>query len=402
MVRMRLKVSERLRELLSYDKFAGDVPRLLILQSRYWLDDACRNAAERLGWELAMAPVPQEGVMPREQVADLLQTLGEFRPDFILTVNLGGMDETGLFAGLFEDLQIPYVTWFVDDPRTIIMGRTVYASEYAMALTWDAAYVEYLRAAGFANVHVVPLGVDDTVFDAEPAETWTHSPTFVGNSMVSFAEREWAWMEDYPDLARGLREAFDGGRVTRDAFGAGLSALLDPELVVGLDEEQERHADLLFFVEGTRRLRHALVETLTPEGLQVRGDEEWKRLIPDAGGPLNYAEALPAFYRECEINLNTTSIQMPHAVNQRVFDCPAAGGFLLTDAQSSLADLFDVAREVACYANLEECRELYRYYLARPAQRRAIASAARARVLGEHTYRHRLERIASLLAGHFG
>ena len=135
----RLNVSERMRSLLAYPKLAGSVPRIFILQSDYWLDGACANAAHALGWELESARVEIHGVMSKELVGELLNALIRFRPDFIFTVNLSGMDVDGMFARLFDDLRMPYVTWFVDDPRTIVMGRDCYATDHAVALTWDEA-----------------------------------------------------------------------------------------------------------------------------------------------------------------------------------------------------------------------------------------------------------------------
>ncbi len=129
----RLQVSDRLRRLMAYDKFSGEVPRALILRGEYWLDSACENAARSMGWNVAPVPVVMEGVLSKEQVAKLFETLVNLRPDFILSINLSGMDLGGLLARLFEDLDIPYVTWFVDDPRTIVMGRATYATSNALA-----------------------------------------------------------------------------------------------------------------------------------------------------------------------------------------------------------------------------------------------------------------------------
>ena len=307
------------------------------------------------------------------------------------------MDVDGLFARLFEDLHIPYVTWFVDDPRTMLMGRTCYATDYSVALTWDQAYVAYLRNCRFPEVHVVPLAVDATVFNAEPADHWPIPPTFVGNSMADFSQREQGWLDQHPGLRDAVASAFAEGRVTRENFGTGIEAILDPETAAKLDAEAARHAEMVFFIEGTRRLRHKLAETLTPFGLELRGDPAWQRSFPAAKGPLNYLEELPGFYRSCAVNLNVTSIQMPHTVNQRVFDCPAAGGFLLTDAQPDLDELFDVETEVVRYRSFGECTSLLQEYLARPEARRSVTLRARARILGEHTYAHRLEQIGSIL-----
>ena len=391
-----------MREALSYDKLAGGVPRIMILESQYWVDAACVNAAAAMGWEVTTAPVAMEGVLQRGQLAGLLDTLTAFRPDFILTVNLSGMDVDGIFARLFEDLHMPYVTWFVDDPRTIIMGRATYASPYAVALTWERAYTRYLSDAGFPAVHHLPLAVDPSVFNAEPADSWDIASAFVGNSMIYFAEREWAWVDERPALAAAMRRAFDAGRVTRENFAAGLQALLDKDVLEILDADERRHAELLFFVEGTRRLRHELAATLEPEGLELRGDAEWARVFERTGGGVNYLEDLPGFYRTCEVNVNSTSIQMAAAVNQRVFDCPAAGGFLLTDAQAGLHELFEVDTEVAVYRSPVECAGLLRWYRSHPESRREIATRARRRVLGEHTYAHRLREIVRVVKERFG
>jgi len=327
----RLKVSQRLREMLSYNKFAGAVPRILILRSQYWVDGACIHACHDLGWEVKSVPTVLEGILPKENVARFIETLAEFRPDLILTINLSGMDVSGLFARFFEDVRIPYVTWFVDDPRTILMERTDFASSYAVALTWERSYTKSLEAAGFPLVKTVPLAADPHIFNREPAETWDIPPSFVGNSMVSFAKREWDLLKAQAELEAAVKRSFEQGRVTRENFAQGLHALLDPAYVNTLDAEQRRLAEMTFFIEGTRRLRYALASAVVPEGVVMRGDDEWGIDFPTSEGPVHYIKDLAGFYNRCEVNLNSTSIQMATTVNQRVFDCAAAGGFLLTD-----------------------------------------------------------------------
>jgi spore maturation protein CgeB len=382
---------------MSYDKLSGEVPRVLILRGEYWLDGACENAARSMGWEVAPVPSIMEGVLSKEQVGRLFETLVQLRPDFILSINLSGMDLGGLLAGLFEDLAIPYVTWFVDDPRTIIMDRTVYATSNALALTWDKAYVPYLHATGFAHVRVLPLATDPSLFDAPPRDTWDHPPTFVGNSMETYATRSWASVLEISELRDRLCAALDDGLVTRERFGQGLETILDSTYCAALDAETRRIAEMLCFIEGTRRLRHEYVRALESEGLRVRGDAGWNEVVDGAGPPLDYFTELPNFYGNCPINFNVTSIQMPHTVNQRVFDCPAAGGFLLTDAQPDLEELFDLESEVATYSSLDECVDKFRFYKRHPGARIEIAGRARNRVLSEHNYAHRLKSIVRML-----
>jgi spore maturation protein CgeB len=398
----RLSVSPRLAALMSYPKFASSTPRMLILQSDYWLDGACGRAAEGLGWEVRRAPVTLEGVMSREMIGGLLETLALFRPDFIFSVNASGMDEMGILARLFADLHVPSVTWYVDVPRTILLDRDCYGSEYALGLTWDGVYEDYLRSVGYAEAHTLPLGVDDSLFNAPPAEAWDRPPTFIANSMTANAAREWAWLAARAPVALAVSEAFVAGRVSRDTFGAGLDAMMGEGVAAEWDEHERRHAEMYCFIEGTRRLRMQLVETLDPLGMAVAGDDDWRAVSSQCLPYINYSLELPEYYRRCPVNVNSTSLQMPQAVNQRVLDCPAAGGFLLTDAQSQLGELFDLDKEAAVYHSLDEARAMYTYFLREPAARTRIAGLARRRALGEHTYGHRLLHIVSLLKSRFG
>jgi len=397
----RLAISPFLAEHMNYPKFRRAPVRLLILESQYWVDQACANAATRMGWRVARAQVTMQGHMSRELLQEFLLTLMEFRPDFIFSVNLSGMDVSGMLARLFADLKVPHATWFVDDPRTILMGRSHFASEYAVAFTWEEVYGPYLEACGFAAVRTLPLALDEDVFTLPPVAGAVLPPTFVGHSMTDYAAREWVAVRERPPLLSAVEAAFATGRVNRETFGRGVEAVLG-DAATQFDAEDLRRAELVFFIEGTRRLRRELVSTLAPEGLHVRGDEGWGDVTPNWGPGLAYATELGPFYRDCTVNVNTTSIQMPNAVNQRVFDCPGAGGFLLTDRQPSLDSLFDVDREAATYGTLEEARDQLRWFMDHPDSRAEITARARKRILGEHTYRHRLEAIEALLRDRFG
>ena len=59
---------------------------------------------------------------------------------------------------------------------------------------------------------------------------------------------------------------------------------------------------------------------------------------------VDYRSEIAQWYRRIKINLNITSCQMPTALNQRVFDVPACGGFILNDNQTDLKELFSPDR----------------------------------------------------------
>lgn len=89
------------------------------------------------------------------------------------------------------------------------------------------------------------------------------------------------------------------------------------------------------------------------------------------------------------------------AINPRVFEIAAAGGFQVCDPCIGLERHFDLAHELPIYRSLKELRALIEHYLAHPDERAEIATCARERALREHTYERRAEEMLThLLAWH--
>jgi spore maturation protein CgeB len=132
----------------------------------------------------------------------------------------------------------------------------------------------------------------------------------------------------------------------------------------------------------------------------LNGDEGWKELLHgiEIKGRLDYYGPLADHYRTSAINLNITSAQMKTGLNQRVFDVPACRAFLLTDDRGQLHDHFE-ADEVVTYREPRDAAEKANWYLKRPDEREKIAKKAYRRILNEHLYVHRLEKIMKAVMG---
>lgn len=396
----RLQITEGMRRFLDYPKFRS-ATRMLVLDTGYFFDQSWLRAAAKLGWKSATVPSVITGSLTREDIAALFRTIGEFKPDFILTSNYAGMDPGGMFAHFFDDAKLPYVSWFTDTPRMILFNRTMYVSDYAVAATWEKAYTPHLHERGFQHVHHMPLATDPDVFNGEPADTFDRELAFVGTSMLLELGEALEKHVGLPRVTAAVEAALNEGRATRDAYTEGMESIIDPALYQSLDESQQRNVELLLNYEATSQQRIELARYLAPLGLEVRGDASWSRVVERHGPGLHYFDALPAFYRGTAININQTSLQMRDAVNQRVFDCPAAGGFLITDDQPDLHDHFDVAREVVTYASLPELADKIAYYRGRPDERAAVVRRARQRILNNHTHAHRLSALEAYLKAQF-
>ncbi|WP_449242361.1 CgeB family protein [Desulfovibrio sp.] len=389
-------------------RFRNAVPRVLVLRRPYFLTGEIASALDalELPWralEVGMDPTVRPGF-----VEDLLTTVVEFQPDFALTVNHFGLDREGKVAGLLERLGLPLASWFVDNPRLILSRYAGLNRPGTVLFTWDEAGVEPLRADGYPEVHYLPLATDPARFrpDAGPIpEAWRADVSFVGNSMRRAVDDCLAALARFPELVENHERLAREFGAWRGSAAAVFLAEAAPEAWrrhQALPDEESRLAfESLLTWEATRQYRLECVRGLLPFDPLVAGDEGWRAAL----GPgtwrwhssLDYARDLPRFYAAAQINFNCTSRQMKGAVNQRVFDVPACGGFLLTDAGPQLERLFDPGSESAVYHGPEEVEDAARRWLADPLGRAGLARRARARVLAEHTYAHRLRRLVEIM-----
>lgn len=109
--------------------------------------------------------------------------------------------------------------------------------------------------------------------------------------------------------------------------------------------------------------------------------------------PLGYSSELPVAYSLSRINLNITLHTITSGIPLRVFDIMASGGFLLSNYQPELEDLFEIGKEIEVYRNIEELEEKASYYLAHEDKRAQIAYRGMEKVERYHNYETIVERI---------
>ncbi|HZQ06997.1 MAG TPA: glycosyltransferase [Anaerolineae bacterium] len=83
--------------------------------------------------------------------------------------------------------------------------------------------------------------------------------------------------------------------------------------------------------------------------------------------------------------------------SNRTFHTLASGGFHLTEYVPSLEELFENQRHLVWYKTDEECLELIAYYLKRPTARARIAEQGREFTRRRYSMRHQLNKILNLL-----
>ncbi len=397
-----------------YPKFKEWPPRVLLITSKYFLMGEIIAACERLGAPHRFLDLGAKEVGCAEFVEELLRAVVEFRPDFVFTVNHLGVDREGVLIDLLARLELPLASWFVDNPHLILYVYDRLNSPWTSIFTWDVDNIASLRAMGFEHVRYMPLATDTHRFrPGQPGRpAWRSRVSFVGNSMVTKVEKRLEAAEPPASLAGAYEEIAAGFMESDERSVRAYLEHSHPEHLPAfqsMDSIERRLAfEALVTWEATRRYRLSCVVQTLPFAPLIVGDEAWKQLLPREGTDwrwhheLSYYDDLPGFYPCSDVNFNCTSKQMKGAVNQRVFDVPAAGAFLVTDHRAQIEDLFSVGSEVVCYNEPGEAGELVRHYLDRPEQRAKIVAAARERILAEHTYDIRLTRLFEEMRALYG
>ena len=391
-------ISVRLWERLRYPKFKEETSKFALIDFGYFLTAEVEKAIRRLGHKVAKVPV-KKGEDGEVIVSRLLSSILEFKPDMFLTINHLGFDEDGVLTSFFKSIEMPVASWYVDSPNLIVKAFDKNVSPYVALFLWDKGYISDMKAMGFELVEYLPLATDNDVFkplnlSQKDIKRFSSDVGFAGNSMVEPVAEN---LEKVPFQLRFIVERLAQYiSFSHVSFDESLRTLnIDEEEIIKALPVQERlDLEAAVLWRSTLLYRLSCIEKLKEFRPGIHGDKGWHELLSrdfSVKHPLNYYRELPLFYNACKINFNATNLQMGSAVNQRVFDVPACGAFLLTDDQDALGELFDIGKEVITYRNMEEIPELLKYYLNNALERKRIAEHGRERIVREHTYVHRIK-----------
>jgi glycosyltransferase involved in cell wall biosynthesis len=200
--------------------------------------------------------------------------------------------------------------------------------------------------------------------------------------------------------AEGLREL--GAREVHTLYyGA------DPDLFAPLDVPQDLDA---FFYGHGREYRTEWIDALLRDA---------SRALPEARfavrgtrlGDLGRVELLPYLsfskLREyaCRSKLNLVITRKAHASvfassSSRPFELAALGACMVCSPYEGIETWFEPENELIVVHSGDEAVERYRWLLHHDEARRTIGQAARARLLKEHTFRHRAQQLVKTIRGY--
>lgn len=233
------------------------------------------------------------------------------------------------------------------------------------------------RFQGFASGFKIYQGADLTEYDG-----------FISNSQGGAEELERMGARDVNVLYYGV----------------------DPQLFSMLSVEQD--IDVFFYGHGYE-YRRDWIEAMLAEPSKRIPDARFAVRATAMNIDLGNTERLPYMslskLREycCRSKINLNITRKAHASvhassTSRVFELAAMGCCIVSNPVEGMEEWFEVGEEMVMVSDREEVVDTYRSLLRDAEERRRLGRAACARVLREHTYRHRANQLLGILESFVG
>jgi len=264
----------------------------------------------------------------------------DFQPSLVLVVK-GGPITPGLIRRVKSRIDTLFLNLFPDNPLWMLPFPCI--EPYDVFFTKERYALRALESVGLRNLHYLPLYCvpefhHPVTLDAEETRRYGAGVSFVG-SHYPFRERFFVELSGYPVRL----------------WGNGWEHAVSPV---------------------------------------VRAME--------AGGPV-WGRAKLAVYSGSTLSMNHHHPMNDIAgVNSRAFELAATGACQVADYREELTSLFEPGREILTYRDPTELRRVVDYHLAHPDEARAIGQNGLKRALAEHTLRHRIDEILSVVEQRFG
>lgn len=305
---------------------------------------------------------------------------------------------------------IPYISWTYDSPLTALFTEVVlHTTNHVFIFDYD----EYLRLKKLQVPHVYyqPLAANTSRvgalnITAQDEQTFSHAISFIGslyddnkyNELIqSFPPELQQELKDYlvQNLCKWEKKrpwpALSEPCVTfcKDIF------LANPVSVAPLMDEAT-YLGIFFLSRKLAEMERITVlnslAKLFPVDLYTRSNTDFLQNVTTHSGVDYYTDMNKVFFLS-KINLNITLPSIESGVPQRIFDIMACGGFVITNYQEGIEDLFEIGKEIEVYHDIPELLQKCHYYLTHEKERLAVAIGGYQKVTNHYSYPLQLQKI---------
>lgn len=349
-------------------------------------------ALEAEGWKVSLAIAP---LLDPETKSYLRKHFFESECDWILLIN-----QTA--SQFYDYLEIPIhqrplpqnkIVWFLDDPSFFI-DCPFESNEFVFS--FDETYLKVLKEYHASQYGILPLAADMEI-EGQYNKKWACDVCFVGGVIDQSEKRN----QLSPDMRRYVDRLVELKLQNREKsyHQLALEYPIQPGKCISISPQV---AHYLYWV-ANNRYRLDTVNALTDFDIRIYGSDDWQHLLKGTPledrffGSIDPVHELPHLFASAKINLNIHSIQCRGSLNQRDFNAPLAGGFLLSDWVPAAGRYFKPGVEAIYWSDFKDLRRKVAYYLKNEVERDEVIKNGQIRVRRDHLYKKRVKQLLDVI-----
>lgn len=315
-------------------------------------------------------------------------------PDFTLGFN-GALKIEG--GRLYCDyIKVLHVACLVDPPFRLM---ELIASPNVLLTCDDAYCAEDFKKHFFPNTFFMPQAVERELAMQDELQK-TYDVVMLA-TFVDCEQRRNEWKEKFhADICRSMHEAVDMTLNDEStSFIFALEQTLGEEFRLNLETAmmQSIFSEVELYIKGRDKLD--LLQSITDSEVHVFGDSidpiDWKMTCQNRSNiivhpAVSFLEALEVMKRT-KILLNS-SIKNKQGAHERIFSGAAAGAVVVTNENAYMRKHFEDGKELLLYRRsaFDDLNARVRNLLDDEPRRIEMSRQARAKILAEHTWDHRV------------
>ncbi|MEG0962701.1 MAG: DUF3880 domain-containing protein [Lachnospiraceae bacterium] len=312
-----------------------------------------------------------------------------------------------LVAKVAKQRKIKYISWIYDCPHWSLCSPSV-KSPYNYIFLFDRQQYMKLLVLQLPHIFYFPLASNTVNLEKQletlpEKEEYQNEISFVGSL---YDNNKYRQINFLPEYLRGYLEGIMEAQLRIYGYHF-IEELLTPNILTELEkyvkmnmdssyciEKTELYADLLD-TEITCKERVNMLKELAKSHQVTLYTGSDMSLVPGVrnGGIVSYDEQLPLVYQRSKINLNITLRSITSGMPGRIFDIMGSGGFLLSNYQPELAEVFQDGKELVLYESQVDLLEKVSYYLEHEEERKEIAYRGWKRMQEEFSYPMRVKKM---------
>ena len=352
----------------------------------------------------------KKDITPQKSVEQLSAYMLDHACDFVFSINF--FPYVSEVCNIFH---VRYLCWIVDSPVMELYTSAI-ENEWNRVFLFDRALYNEIEPLNPGHVFHLPLaaavGPKEELFKKtreSERSRFSHDIAFVG----SLYTEKCPYDKLSPKTPNNVRGYLDGIMAAQEkVYGYYfIEELLSDDIVAGFIE----NFPTFYRQPGATHLTDKRTLSQLYIGNKISANERvhtFKRLadrydvniytasdtkgMPAGLHNMGLAKTLtemPVIFREAGINLNITSKIIRTGLPLRIFDILSCGGFLITNYQEEIPELFTPGEDLVMYGSVDELMDLCGYYLEHRDEAREIARNGYDTLRVNYTYDKQMEKL---------